>query len=55
MKKNPVKFILTRKPEEYLKQGLSHCGVYSLKAILSAYGKDNKIHPILRQLTFREN
>lgn len=39
------KFILSIKPKEYLKQGLSHCGVYSIKAILSAYGKDDKKHP----------
>ncbi len=41
----PSRYILTIKPKEYLKQGLSHCGVYSLKAILSAYGKDVKNHP----------
>jgi hypothetical protein len=39
------KYIASIKPKEYLKQGLSHCGVYSVKAILSAYGKDNKVHP----------
>ena len=41
----PSSYVLTIKPKEYLKQGLSHCGVYSLKAILSAYGKDVKSHP----------
>lgn len=41
----PSKFLLSIKPKEYLKQGLSHCGVYSVKAILSAYGKDDKQHP----------
>lgn len=41
----PSKFILALKPKNYLKQGLSHCGVYSLKAILSAYSKDVKDHP----------
>lgn len=45
MKKLPSKFILSIRPKEYLKQGLSHCGAYSVKAILSAYGKDNKQHP----------
>lgn len=45
MKKPLSKFILTRKPKEYLKQGLSHCGVYSVKAILSAYDKDDRGHP----------
>lgn len=39
------KFIVTNKPKEYLQQGLSHCGVYCVKAILSAYGKDDKDHP----------
>ena len=32
-------------PKEYLKQGLSHCGAYSVKGILSAYGKDHERHP----------
>lgn len=41
----PKKFILSIKPKEYLVQGPSHCGVYSVKGILSAYGKDNKKHP----------
>ncbi|MFY9457965.1 MAG: C39 family peptidase [Candidatus Spechtbacterales bacterium] len=41
----PQQFILSRKPKEYRKQGPSHCGVYSIKAILSAYGKDVKSHP----------
>ena len=39
------KFVLSKKPKEYLKQGLSHCGVYCVKAILSAYSKDDKQHP----------
>lgn len=41
----PPRLILSRKPKEYLRQGLSHCGVYSVKAILSAYGKDDKRSP----------
>lgn len=41
----PRQFILSRKPKQYLKQGLSNCGVYSVKAILSAYGKDVKDRP----------
>lgn len=45
MKKLPAKFILYIRPKEYLKQGLSHCGVYSVKAILSAYGLDTKKRP----------
>lgn len=45
MKKIPSKYILSIKPKEYLKQGLSHCGAYSTKAILSAFGKDSKNDP----------
>lgn len=41
----PNKFILSIKPKEYLKQGFSHCGVYSVKAILSAFGKDANKRP----------
>lgn len=41
----PIRFILSIKPKEYLAQGISHCGVYCVKAILDAYGKDNKTHP----------
>lgn len=41
----PDKFILTTKPTNYLHQGLSHCGAYSVKAILEAYGLDTKNHP----------
>lgn len=41
----PTKFIISRRPKEYLQQGLSHCGAYSVKGILSAYGKDKKQHP----------
>lgn len=41
----PSQYILTIKPKEYLQQGPSHCGVYSIKGILSAYGKDIKGHP----------
>jgi hypothetical protein len=38
--------ILTIKPQKYLKQGPSHCGAYSVKAILEAFGKDTlKAHP----------
>ncbi len=45
MKKLPAKFIVSRGPKEYLEQGLTHCGAYSVKAILSAYGKDAKKNP----------
>lgn len=38
-------FILSKKPKEYLKQGPTGCGAFSVKGILSAYGKDDKTHP----------
>lgn len=37
-----MKFVVSRAPNEYLKQGFSLCGAYSVKAILSSYGKDDK-------------
>ena len=37
--------LLTHSPKEYLEQGLSQCGAFSVKAILGAYGKDDKKHP----------
>lgn len=37
--------VLTRHPKKYLEQGLIHCGAFSVKAILSAYGKDVKDDP----------
>lgn len=37
--------ILIHHPKEYLKQGLMHCGAYSVKGILSAYGRDVKKDP----------
>lgn len=43
--KLPKRYILTISPKEYLVQGLSHCGAYSVKAILSAFGKDTSTHP----------
>lgn len=39
------KFVLSIKPKEYLTQGPNHCGVYSVKAVLSAFGLDFKGHP----------
>lgn len=45
MKSLSNKFILSIKPKEYLHQGPSHCGAYSTKGILSAYGLDVKGHP----------
>ena len=40
-----MKKILPFKPKVYLEQGLTQCGAYSVKAILSSYGKDDKKHP----------
>lgn len=40
-----MKFVVSRKPKEYLKQGPTGCGAFSVKGILSAYGKDDKAHP----------
>ena len=39
------KFILSVSPKEYLKQGKSHCGMYAIKGILSAYGLDKNKNP----------
>ena len=36
----PSDFIVSRRPKEYLRQGKLHCGVYSAKAVLNAYGLD---------------
>ena len=33
--------VLPIRPAEYLQQGLSHCGAFAVKAILSACGKDD--------------
>lgn len=43
---------LTHAPKEYLEQGLTQCGAYSVKAVLSAYGKDDKKHPCDYQPNF---
>lgn len=40
-----MQFVVSKKPEEYLKQGPTGCGLYSIKSILSAYGKDDGRHP----------
>ncbi len=37
--------ILRNRPSQYLKQGLSHCGVFAVKAILSSLEKDDKARP----------
>jgi len=37
--------VVTIRPAEYLQQGLTHCGAYSVKAILSAYGVDDSTDP----------
>ena len=41
----PQKFVVSRLPKQYLKQGLTHCGAFSIKGILSAFGKDDKEDP----------
>lgn len=45
MSKFPHRVVLDVRPKEYLKQGISHCGAYSVKAILSSYGLDKTRHP----------
>lgn len=37
--------VVANSPSEYLVQGSSHCGAYSVKGILSAYGLDSKELP----------
>lgn len=45
MNKLPSRFIVSRRPKEYLEQGPSHCGVYSVKAVLEAYSKVTGVKP----------
>ncbi|NCS97743.1 MAG: BtrH N-terminal domain-containing protein [Candidatus Pacebacteria bacterium] len=45
MDNRPDKYSLKNKPAEYLKQGLSHCGAYAVKGILSSMGLDKTNHP----------
>ncbi len=45
MQKLPSQFIVSIKPERYYKQGITHCGAFAVKAILSAYGKDDGRQP----------
>ncbi|KKU82270.1 MAG: hypothetical protein UY10_C0038G0003 [Microgenomates group bacterium GW2011_GWA2_47_8] len=45
MNKLPHRFIVSRRPKEYLKQGPSHCGVYSVKAVLEAFNKVAGVKP----------
>lgn len=40
-----MKFVVSKKPKEYLKQGPTDCGAYFVKGILSAHNKDDKKHP----------
>lgn len=42
---------LKRQPKEYPEQEFNQCGAYSVKAILSAYGKDDKEHARDYQVT----
>jgi len=37
--------VVSKAPKQYLKQGLSQCGAYAVKAILNAYGKDDRARP----------
>jgi hypothetical protein len=39
------KVILSIRPDKYLSQGISNCGLFSIKGILSAYGLDEKADP----------
>lgn len=41
----PIKVILSSKPTKYLSQGLTNCGLFSIKGILSSYGLDDKGDP----------
>lgn len=48
----PEKYVVRRKPKQYLKQGMVHCGVYTAKAILEAYGKGVHNDPIKYHVSF---
>lgn len=48
----PVRFVLPRRPAAYPKQRVGHCGAFSVKAILSAYGKDTRANPRQYHLTW---
>ena len=37
--------IIDVKPKKYLQQGIRYCGGYTIKAILSAYNRDDGRHP----------
>ncbi|PIN76127.1 hypothetical protein COV18_00745 [Candidatus Woesearchaeota archaeon CG10_big_fil_rev_8_21_14_0_10_37_12] len=40
-----IKHLLKIKPKQYLQQRFGYCGCYTIKAILSAFGKDSKKPP----------
>lgn len=40
-----ARYVVSKAPTEYLKQGWNHCGAFSVKGILSAYGKDDRQLP----------
>ena len=42
-----MQFVVSKKPKEYLKQGPTGCGLYAIKGILSAYGKDDGRNPFV--------
>ena len=48
----PPKYIVNRKPKEYLKQGKVHCGVYTAKAVLEAFGKGTYKNPVEYHVNF---
>ncbi len=45
MNQLPKKVVLSSKPNNYLSQGLTNCGLFSIKGILSSYGLDDKGNP----------
>lgn len=40
MTNQPSRFIVSKSSQEYLEQGRTHCGVFTAKGVLSAYGLD---------------
>ena len=45
MQESTSKLIISRKPNGYYKQGISHCGAFAVKAVLESYGKDDGREP----------
>jgi len=42
---SPSRVVVSHTQKEFLKQGMMHCGAYSVKGILNAFGKDRKRDP----------